>query len=182
LIDFYKLPKLNKSSNNLTIPKNLKNEYLSHFLRGMFDGDGSIWKSDNYCFSYTGGYNMMNEIKTILSNIGIETSDIRFRYGKHNKNSCSFGTKGTLKVNKFGNYLYKNATCFLKRKYDKFKDCEIRANKTNDNMFKLNGMEQKIKELYSTGHSQKQISDELNLVYSSVRCCIQRLRKNKEII
>lgn len=182
LIDHYNLPKSNKSLNNLTIPTNINKKYTSHFLRGMFDGDGSIWKSDNYCFSYTGGYNMMKEIKTILLGVGIKTSPIRFRYGNKNRRSCSFGTKGTLKVNKFGKYLYYDATCFLKRKYEKFKECEIRANKTNEYLFKFNGIEQKIKELYLNNHSQKEISDELKLIYSSVRCCIQRLRKNKEII
>lgn len=184
LIDAFNLPKLNKSQNNLSIPKKIPADLIPHFLRGMFDGDGSIWrhKNDSFCFSYTGGYNMMKEIKkTITDSVNISLSPIRFRYGKNNKNSCSVGTKGTLKVSMFGDFIYKDSSCFLKRKREKFDMCKCLAEKTRLYRYDLNGNEQKIKRLYLNGIIQKEIASQLNLVYSSVRCCVQRLRKSDEI-
>lgn len=185
LIDNYNLPKFNKSQNNLSIPKNISNNLLHHFLRGLFDGDGSIWTNRNkedYCFSYTGGENLMVELKSIFYNVLNHNGYISYKYSKNNKNSCNLTYHGNLIVNKFFDYLYKDATCYLKRKYEKFQKCKITAEITINNRFNLNGNENKIKELYLTGFSQKEISDKLKLIYSSVRCCIQRLRKNKEII
>jgi hypothetical protein len=184
LIDKYNLPKFNKSQNNLFIPKNIPQNLLHHFLRGLFDGDGSIWtstKKEDYCFSYTGGENLMLELKFLFhKNLNLN-GYISYKYSKKNKNSCNLAYHGNLATNTFFEYLYKNSTFYLRRKFEKFKKCKIKAIESINNRFKLNGMEEKIKELYLVGNSQKEISNKLKLVYSSVRACIQRLRKKKEI-
>jgi len=183
LIEKYNLPHSNKSENNVDIP-NISEGLISHFLRGLFDGDGSIWKSKNessYAMSYTGGEKMMLSIQNILNTFNIK-SRISYKYGLQNKNSCNIGFNGNLKVSKFLDFLYKDADFYLKRKHDRYVECKKLANEFINHTFDLNGNSEKIKIMYSEGLSQKNISKKLGLVYSSVRCCVQRLRKNKEII
>jgi len=184
LIDKFDLPKLNKSKNNLCVPKNIPDDILHHFLRGMFDGDGSVWtssKKEDYCFSFTGGENLMIELKSLFDKkLGL-SGYIGYRYSKMNKNSCNLSYHGNLVTSKFFDYLYENATCFLNRKYEKFKKCKQVADKTIQYRFDLNGNEQKINDMYVSGISQKQISVQLGLVFSSVRGCVQRLRRNNVI-
>jgi len=182
LIEKFDLPKLNKSNNNLLIPKNIPPDILHHFLRGLFDGDGSIWtssKKEDYCFSYSGGENLMLELKQIFHKTLKLNGHISYRYSKENRNSCGLSYHGNLVTSIFFNYLYKDATCFLKRKHKKFEMCNEISKKTT--LYRFDGSEEKIKKLYLQGISQKNISDKLNLVYSSVRCCVQRLRKSGNI-
>jgi intein/homing endonuclease len=42
IINKYSLPHSNKSQNNINIPHQLNATLIPHFLRGFFDGDGSI--------------------------------------------------------------------------------------------------------------------------------------------
>jgi intein/homing endonuclease len=181
LINNFNLPHSNKSINNLLIPKNIPANMISHFLRGVFDGDGSIWYGDTYRAGYTGGEIFLKEIQSILAKDGIN-SDFKYRYSKNNKNSCQITINGTFNVNKFKNLLYNDATFFLKRKKEKFDLCTNRADRLKNYYFKYNGMEEKIKQLYLDGNTQSKIAKQLGLVYSSVRACIQRLRQKSLII
>jgi hypothetical protein len=182
VINKYSLPHSNKSQNNIDIPNNLPTICISHFLRGFFDGDGSIWfDGKTYRASFTGGEKMMKSIRIVLSDLKIP-SYISYRYSIKNKNSCNLVINGTFNVDKFGEFLYKNSFCCLERKYKKFKSCSCKAEYSRKRLFSLNGNEEKIQQLYNSGVSQIQISRELALVESSVKGCVQRLRRKNKII
>ena len=181
IVNKYSLPHSNKSMNNIDIPTQLTNELIPHFLRGFFDGDGSIWfGGGTYRAAYTGGETMMKSIQSILEKIGVP-SYFSYRYSDKNKNSCNVSINGTMNVKRFGVYLYKDATCFLTRKYKKFMECNEQAQRATMRSFALSGNENKVKQLYINGMSQAEISKNLGLIPSSVRCCVQRLRRNNQL-
>ena len=186
IIDTFELPPSNKSKNNLRIPKNIPPDMLQPFLLGYFDGDGSIWKTKSgssirFLASYTGGENMMLDIQRILLNIGV-SSRLSYRYSKKNKNSCAITITSHGNVCKLGKYLYDNADTFLKRKHQLFVECTEHVHKSNTFYLKSNGSEEKIRSLYTSGIPQKSISDTLHIPFSTVRCCVQRLRKKRLVV
>lgn len=105
----------------------LPEKYMSHYLRGYFDGDGSILfrkKTSNYAVSISGFEHNMNRIKEYLDNKNIYSSfyldkreyNITETSGKFG--SLSFGNKTSMYS--FLKYIYKdnNGYC-LSRKREK---------------------------------------------------------------
>lgn len=107
---------------------NIKECLYSHFIRGFFDGDGCICvkdrldrrklygKSMNYQFTIVGKEDVLLKIQDILvKNIHITKTILQ-----KEKNSfvyiLHYGGKNV--VTKIMQYLYKNATTYLKRKHD----------------------------------------------------------------
>lgn len=92
-----------------------------HFIRGFFDGDGHISKSKyKYNMSLISTENFLNPIREILENeLNIETH-------MYVPNGIDKPTR-TLMVTKkdmnkiFFDWLYKDATIYIKRKYDVYK-------------------------------------------------------------
>lgn len=171
----FNMPLENKSQNNLIFPNEIPDNLICHFLRGISDGDGSIWrgKNDTFSYAFTGGENFMNQIKEIiLEKTGVKMK-LRYRYSKENCNSCSIETKGSINVSKIGNFLYNNSTIFLLRKKIRFDECNELAMKR----FKYNGNNEKIQALYLNGTKQIDIAKLLNANYSSVRSVVQHFRK-----
>lgn len=83
-----------------------------HFIRGYFDGDGSIGRS----FELTSDGNMLQNIQTILmENCNLNATKIRFR-----KNAYNLRYGGRRQLDRIYHYLYDDATVYLQRKYDKF--------------------------------------------------------------
>lgn len=91
------------------IPEHL----IRHFIRGYFDGDGTI--SGN-TFEFTSDGNILHEIQIILMNsLGYRKTKIRER-----KNAFNLRYGGHNQLQKMFHYLYDDATIYLQRKYDKF--------------------------------------------------------------
>jgi hypothetical protein len=103
------------------VPKNL----LSHFIRGYFDGDGSIYKcfggrhiNPQFQIKIVGTENFCRSIsKYINEEIGIGEKKIR-----REKNIFLYNFGGNELVKKFYHFLYRDANTFLYRKKDKFKE------------------------------------------------------------
>ena len=94
----------------------LENDLMNHFIRGYFDGDGSISKIKNRPNSFT---------VSICSNKNFNKDIINFLgYG----NDYEYENYSVIKINKlmdiinFRDYIYKNAKTFLERKLIKFKE------------------------------------------------------------
>ena len=112
----------NRKSYNLDIeyissfvPDNL----INHFIRGMFDGDGCIkcykydyLKKPQYHFGYTGLENVRQYIN--ISRKLIKETDITY----------TLVTRNPKEIIQIYNYLYKNATIYMERKYNTFKEIE----------------------------------------------------------
>lgn len=111
----------------LQLPK-LNGEYMRHFIRGYFDGDGcfSVTKrtdrtenSLTYQFNITGMEEPLKIIQEYLvSNIDIKNNGLKRRKSTI---AVTIHYSGRIVCSKILNFLYKNATIYLQRKYDKYK-------------------------------------------------------------
>lgn len=104
-----------------TIP-NIPYNFISHFLRGYFDGDGSLHYlqgTNNYRISFTSGSKLfLEEIKKVL--------DVKMSIGHSNDtNTYYLQIAGRKQVIRILNYLYQNSNPNnrLDRKYSKYLDC-----------------------------------------------------------
>ena len=112
------------SNKSLVINKipNIPRDYVSHFLRGYFDGDGSLHYlkgTNNYRISFTcGNADFLEDVKKELQ---VNTS---IQHSKTN-NACQLQIAGRHQVERILNYLYKDSKeeTRLNRKYQKYLDC-----------------------------------------------------------
>ena len=100
----------------VTVPDNL----IHHFIRGYFDGDGciSISNTDHlrYKFSIVGGKDILEKMQKYLSGTYLY-------HFKNREHIVELQTGNIENIRNIFDYLYKDATIFLPRKYDKF--CKI---------------------------------------------------------
>jgi intein-encoded DNA endonuclease-like protein len=98
----------------ITIP-----EYLQvHFIRGVFDGDGSITNSHNRVFRIAGTLHLLSGIQQILMQyLAVNMTEIR---PQGNIFELKYG--GTQQVLKISDWLYKDATIWLPRKRAVFEE------------------------------------------------------------
>lgn len=126
----------------IVFPLFLNDKLISHFIRGYFDGDGCIWNGkrkkmyvkDSTCKN---GYKnrIVHNVKfTITSNtnfiLGLQyhlVEKLGFKKTKihrHKSNDAiatlEYSGRGNIK--KFYDYIYKDATIFLERKFKKFNE------------------------------------------------------------
>ena len=111
-------------SNNFKIPKtisatypNIKPELDSHFIRGVFDGDGCLTKintSPNILF--TGTHDLIQSIQSkLIKNCNLNKVKI---YDRGNFVQLSYS--GINQVTRICEWLYKDANIYLERKYNLF--------------------------------------------------------------
>jgi hypothetical protein len=104
--------------NESILPKSL----YSHFIRGYFDGDGSLVLSKNSInFKICG----TKEFLTSLIDIFNEVSNYDFQYKlfkrkEDDKNNYYISYGGKYKIYTIMNYLYENSTIYLDRKMEKY--------------------------------------------------------------
>ena len=115
-------------NNEIGIP-NIPNKLIHHFIRGFFDGDGSVYTFNKYRKHknkvYT--YNILNiEIicnRSMLKSLSKHMSkeNINFRIKNSKTEYMKYLLIDTKKSEKlFYNYIYKDADVFLERKYNIF--------------------------------------------------------------
>jgi hypothetical protein len=93
---------------------------ISHFIRGLFDGDGNITSGPT--FRITGYHIFMAQIHTLLNiscNLNSRTS-LKY-YPEKDPRICDLCFGGPNLCTKIFHYLYDNATICLQRKFEKFK-------------------------------------------------------------
>jgi hypothetical protein len=102
---------------------NIPRDYISHFIRGYFDGDGSLHYlqgTNNYRISFTSGSSkFLEEIRKELDVTNISISK------QKDSNTYYFQISGRKQVIRILNYLYENSTkeTRLDRKYTYYLDC-----------------------------------------------------------
>lgn len=114
----------------LEYPKDkIPEQFERDFIRGYFDGDGSIsisvskdkrgYKVVSLCANILSTYDMLDNIQYILSKNGIHGY-----IHQYNENVPELRLHGRENILKFFNYMYYNIEDirFLQRKYDKFLD------------------------------------------------------------
>lgn len=164
------------------IPKNM----MSHYIRGFFDGDGSIYLGKNsICFDITSGSKPQIEgIKKFIEREGIKC----YIYNYINKYSLRRSGKESVKI---FNILYKDSSpeILLNRKKERFDNyISIINNNYKNRKFKCIFTERnkKIYELKSGGFSiniiAKQFAMSKSNCYAIIKNINNFLRRNNEII
>lgn len=103
---------------------NVPEKYLSHFIRGYFDGDGCLYHSKDFQHNEmtiaSCSFNILKQIETILINNSILTNKNYICTNKNNK--CGYlRIRNKKEIITFCKFIYKNSTIRLERKYIKYK-------------------------------------------------------------
>lgn len=108
-------------------PIGVPQELVHHFIRGYFDGDGSIfwnkgaferrdtWNTPSYSINITSTKEM---IEWLIDQIGFGNIQKEERRTK----TWYYVQSGNKKVKQFCDYIYKDATIFMERKYQLYQD------------------------------------------------------------
>lgn len=148
-------------------------EYEHHFIRGMFDGDGSVkyYKYDyqNVPFYHLGYTGLKNVCDYIRLKLGIDAIA-----RERNTETFTTKTKNPHKIIDIYNYLYKDATIYMQRKYDTFQEI-IKIEKERDALYankgqKSNSNRDRCHYITYNGetHSIKELSKIRNINYGTL--------------
>lgn len=102
-----------------TFPKTIPNKFIKHCIRGLIDGDGYISqekKTKRVCFGLCGTYDLCETVKNYFP---VDCSHIKIIKGTGK--SFRFKISGE-KALKILSWLYDDASIYLDRKYNKYKD------------------------------------------------------------
>lgn len=141
----------------------LEHELCHHFLRGMVDGDGSFYHKKNHVeFSIVGTLNVCKSFKEVFEkNKIVSVFNKKIYHVNKNKNTYSLTYGGNSVVASIHNYLYQDATIFLKRKKDIAQQakCNMKINRTKIGTI----TKPEIEQIKSSFKTIKDCSDHLNI-------------------
>lgn len=114
---------------NLVEPSTVPSRFLSHYIRGYFDGDGHIgyWfikqskKEEKGLGGLKANFNIVsttifcNWLKSIFSSIGVNSHIV-----KNRGSGSTIVVSGNRQIQIVCDFIYKDANIFLKRKFDKY--------------------------------------------------------------
>ena len=142
--DLTRLGAVKNKSLILEFPQFITPKLLSHFIRGYFDGDGCIWNgkrrkmvvNDSTCkegrrtrivhnvkITFTGNTKFITSLQDVLVHkLQLSYTKLNFSKSKGAKHVCTLEYSGRKNIHKFYSYMYKDATIFSIRKYNKFKE------------------------------------------------------------
>lgn len=115
----------NKSS-TLKFPNGIPKQFIFHFIRGYFDGDGCIYvgKNNKAEVSIASSEHFCNSLHNILKEYNIS-----LRTRLNSAKNCYYGRiAGGKNIEQFYNLLYKDSTIFLERKKDIFEKWNNKRN------------------------------------------------------
>lgn len=120
-----------KFPNKEQVPK----ELLHHFLRGYFDGDGSFAKNKKeYTIKVCGTKEFLEEFLNFIDKPNIK---LLRRHKKRNNNNFQFSIGGRLNFIRITDILYKDATVFLERKYERYIEFKNKYKHQNREEYKI---------------------------------------------
>ena len=100
-------------------PDQVPIEFLGHFLRGWFDGDGCIHYRENRKQWVIRLCGTKEFLEGIIREIGLEGGTWK-HFSKTGGNTWTYDNNKKSDVAKFLSFIYADATIFLKRKHDKY--------------------------------------------------------------
>lgn len=121
--DLIKQGCLRQKTINLQYPKYIPKDMERHFIRGFFDGDGSISKSGKYSvnFSIIGTISICEGIANYMSNILQEQVKVHnHKPEKYNIELRCVRISGKKKIKRILDELYKDTDIYLERKYNRY--------------------------------------------------------------
>lgn len=108
-------------SHNAYIPEDsIPPELLHHFVRGYFDGDGSLAKSGGkyhtYDFKLVGTYEVIHRVMEILG----KNVKLTQRFPERDNNNWQLNLCGDKQVFQICQWMYDGATIYLERKFERY--------------------------------------------------------------
>lgn len=101
---------------------NILETYNSHFIRGVFDGDGCIFISKKYKgtnrVTIVSNLNFCEDLKSIIE----KELNINVKIQNKTNNVKTLSITGNNQIRIFMNWIYKDADLKMNRKYEKFKN------------------------------------------------------------
>lgn len=121
LANFFRNLKIdNQKTVSLTFPTWLNSNLLPHFLKGFFEGDGSIKHYKNcYSIDIVATHDFCSGLQCILQN---ELSISPYMRKADNSKAYKISLCGNYQVLKFLNWIYQDKTYYLDRKFQKYLD------------------------------------------------------------
>jgi len=110
-------------THNLKFPteEQVPSHLIRHFIRGYFDGDGSVSGDKQKQFSFVGTIDFLLSLQRILKEeLGFSETKLDQRHKDSDNNIRSLRYCGVNQCITFRDWLYKDATIYLKRKKDIF--------------------------------------------------------------
>lgn len=167
--DLSKLGIVPNKSNNEIVPE-ISENLLSHFIRGLFDGDGSwiITKHSNcetMSFDLLSSKECLYEIQSIMKKSGISFPQVSIFERKGIWCLRCHKREDVLKIIDF---MYSEATIYLERKYQKAMDfCAYKSKRLTKQDAR------NIRALYKTGsYSQRKLGEMFDTSRSNIGCIV----------
>ena len=110
-------------THNLIFPteEQVPSHLIRHFIRGYFDGDGSVSGDKQKQISFVGTVNFLKPLQQILmEELGFSETKLDRRHKERDNEIRSLRYCGINQCIKFRDWLYEDVTIFLKRKKDIF--------------------------------------------------------------
>ena len=110
-------------THNLTFPteEQVPSCLIRHFVRGYFDGDGSVSGDKQKQLSFVGTIDFLLPLQQILiEELGFSKTKLDQRHKERDNEIRSLRYCGINQCITFRDWLYKDATIYLERKYDIF--------------------------------------------------------------
>lgn len=108
-------------SKTMMYPDLIRPDLHRHFIRGLFDGDGSISRGKIYSVSFSGTIEIVISIKNILINM-FNVFDAKIYKQENNFATVRWSAKKDMK--NILSYMYNDSNMFLDRKYQIYKEME----------------------------------------------------------
>lgn len=158
----------------ITYPQTISSELDNHFIRGYFDGDGTIGNN----FSLAGTYEFLEVVQEkLMVNCNLKKTKI-FQPTKQKIHILTYG--GSRQKCRIREWLYKDATVFMQRKKDKFDTISYkeRTRKLKLSKPRIPLDEEKIISLYNQGRPAIEISKTIGSSHTR----ILRILRNHNIL
>lgn len=113
----------------ILLPPNIDTNLRRHYIRGYFDGDGSIWSQTNsrgvnkqYSASFIGTESVLKFIQSELMDAKVIKRLYPMNPRHEGDSVLQFKFGGNKTFGRFMEYIYSNATVYLDRKFEKYKE------------------------------------------------------------
>lgn len=107
------------------IPSDIPNSLLHHYIRGYFDGDGSIfWSKQAKCYHSNFVFGDLEFAKNFVARIELLLGPCTL-YKKTSSDKCWYINLGKAKTINLRKYMYNDAHIFLKRKEERFRMSQL---------------------------------------------------------
>lgn len=157
-----------------------------HFIRGYFDGDGSVFSgikklthTPKFSFNITGNKLIVEKIQDILiENLGLTRIKLQTRYKEKGNSTRAFCYNGNLQCIKIRNWLYKDATIYLKRKFNKFSSIPTEKRNRKGEQSPLSRLKSdqvlEIRKLHKEGVIQRVIAEMFGIKIPTVQSIVYK--------